>query len=1039
MPTPTVSARLLEPVLQLARHFRTDGGQSPHAQLLQIAGLTESEFTKPGSRFPSINYPGVLEQLVQLSNNPLISLSLGEATQPRMLGSVGFLMSTSDNLEQAYRSLIDYLPLLHEEAVLELQQTSQATVLTLELNRNDPAIIDYLLACLINWPRWLTGHQVAVQKVRLSHPEPDDKRPYQQFFAAETEFGSTQNQLWLSSDYLSLPCLDANAEMHQLHREFADALLSQSGQQGALIAQTRNLVRQQLIEHQLSVSREQVAEQLGMSLRTLQRKLGQLETSFQEVHDQTRRDLCLQMIQRGELSFGEIAYQLGFSNQSAFQKAFKRWMKQPPSEYRKQVRPLPLEPSAHQPDNPVDTGWLQGSDHAQQIQQRLKQLPDLSRELLDWASLLEDPFSLGELSDATGSPLARLAIHLWPAEQAGLIEATNTDNTRYRFTDQRIRQQLDTRLQASTRKRMHHRFAELLQHAVPASGDDLEPLQQLQQQQRLLRHLSQAEVSPKLIHQITLATAKTAALLGDFNVATQLLDSICRLTQPDSQNYSLWLRTARMQLQAGEPDSVETRLSALSDVSLPVTAQIEIALLQAGARQHRGDETGALEILLQQLQCLQQPLPVRRDELLDLLLNQLQQISDSVNNGELDRPLPSAGQERLGLMELLQRLSLLARHQSQPLLAACAIGRMAQLSLRQGQCQQTPFAFISYAWVCSWFCADLTLARRFADRGLQLANEAELLQQQQLQQQQAFTAVDAAQDPPFSAVAARLVQYAQVQHWYQPLPRLGKQLQSTAEQAAEQGLWLQQGQCCLLQAQLQLFSPLPLHQQRQQLQQQQQQLRQRQLAEPAAQLDQSSDLLIGLLCGDRPWPEQLDYRHGWHAIAMTQAALLLNRQPLWPQIYRWESRLENEMPGYFGVSEMLFCTALMRLMQGQQQRGMSPRRQLETEQLLSRFELWARHCPENFDCQRLLLQAELCRLKGRPAAVLFEQALRAAERQQFSYQRALVQERYADLLLEQQQPSLAHYCLEAARAFYRDWGAQAKAKQLEQQLALLAE
>ena len=554
MPTPTVSARLLEPVLQLARHYRTDSGQNQGEQLLQIAGLTESEFTKPGSRFPSANYPRVLDQLVQLSANPLISLSLGEATQPRMLGSVGFLMSTSDNLEQAYRNLIDYLPLLHEEAVLELEQSPRGTVLTLELNQNHPALIDYLLACLINWPRWLTGHQVAVQRVKLARSEPEDKRPYQQFFAAETEFGAPSNQLWFSSDYLSLPCLDANAEMHQLHREFADVLLGQSGRQGALIAQTRNLIRQQLVDHQCSVSREQVAEQLGMSLRTLQRKLGLQDTSFQEIHDQTRRDLCLQMIQRGELSFGEIAYQLGFSNQSAFQKAFKRWMKQPPSEYRKQVRPLPLEPAVNQPDNPVDTRWLQDDDHAEQIQQRLKQLPDLSRELLDWALLLEDPYSLEDLAEATGSPLARLAIHLWPAEQAGLIEATNNDNTRYRFSDARIRRQLDNSLPTATRKRMHSRYAELLQQlAAPGSTAELDPAQQLQQQQRLLRHLKQAGANPDLIRQASLAAAQTAALLGDFNAAAQHLDSACRRTRPDLNNYSLWLQTAKMQLQAGTP------------------------------------------------------------------------------------------------------------------------------------------------------------------------------------------------------------------------------------------------------------------------------------------------------------------------------------------------------------------------------------------------------------------------------------------------------------------------------------------------------
>ncbi|WP_315981860.1 AraC family transcriptional regulator [Aliamphritea spongicola] len=326
MQTNSASARLLEPVLQLARHFPQQGERTLHQQLLDSAGLSEAEFSKPGARFAVSRYPAVLQTLAEASGNPLITLSLGEATQPRLLGSIGFLMATATTLEQAYQSLIDYLPLLIEGAVLEMQHTAEGSLLTLELNQNDPGTIEYFLACLVNWPRWLTGRQVPAHAVRLALPEPDNIQPYQQFFAAEVEFGAARHQVLLNSEYLSLGCLDANGEMHQLHREFADSLLSKSNQQGALIAQTRNLIRQQLAEGGSAVRREEVAATLGLSLRTLQRKLGVLGTNFQDLYDQTRRDLCLQLIQRGQFSFGEITFQLGFANQSAFQKAFKRWM-----------------------------------------------------------------------------------------------------------------------------------------------------------------------------------------------------------------------------------------------------------------------------------------------------------------------------------------------------------------------------------------------------------------------------------------------------------------------------------------------------------------------------------------------------------------------------------------------------------------------------------------------------------------------------------------------------------------------------------------
>ena len=157
MPLTTVSAKLLEPVLQLARHYRQPDGQDLQKTLLDIAALPEQEFTKPGARFPAAQFPQVLATLAEISENPLIALQLGEATQPRMLGSIGFMMSTAPTLEQAYQTLIDYLPLLFEGAALQMEQQVDGTRLSVELNQNDPHAVRYFLACLINWPRWLTG------------------------------------------------------------------------------------------------------------------------------------------------------------------------------------------------------------------------------------------------------------------------------------------------------------------------------------------------------------------------------------------------------------------------------------------------------------------------------------------------------------------------------------------------------------------------------------------------------------------------------------------------------------------------------------------------------------------------------------------------------------------------------------------------------------------------------------------------------------------------------------------------------------------
>ena len=113
----------------------------------------------------------------------------------------------------------------------------------------------------------------------------------------------------------------------------------------------------------------------------------------------------------------------------------------------------------------------------------------------------------------------------------------------------------------------------------------------------------------------------------------------------------------------------------------------------------------------------------------------------------------------------------------------------------------------------------------------------------------------------------------------------------------------------------------------------------------AAQLKDSSLQLMEHLSGEQPLPEQVEYQHGWQAFSTILAAFLLDQQHLWPDLYHWEAPLENELAGYFCVSEALFCTAMMRLILAQQQHSLLHRRRLEVEQIESRFELWVSIMP----------------------------------------------------------------------------------------------
>ncbi|WP_028469090.1 AraC family transcriptional regulator [Neptunomonas japonica] len=1046
----TASAKLLEPVLQLAQHYRMEP-----SQVFSSAQLSADEFTKPGSRFPALHFNDVLQALAQASNNPLIALTLGEATQPRLLGSIGFLMSTAPTLDKAYQTLVDYFPLLFEGAVLHMEQTLEGTLLTVEMNSPELQPIEYFLACLVNWPRSLTGQQVPVSFVSFTFSEPENPQDYQRFFAAEVEFDSASNQILLPSYYLAHNCLDANEEMHQLHREFADSLLSKSNQQSALIAQTRHLIRQQLNEGGGTVRRDQVAASVGLSLRTLQRKLGVLGTSFQDVYDHTRREVSLQLIQRGQLSFGEIAFQLGFSNQSAFQKAFKRWMGVAPSAYRQQINPVIFSSQVtSSAPKPTNTAWLESDSINDEIQHRIAALNGFSVELLEYAALLGDKFDLTELGEATNNPVARVAIHLWRAEQLGLIQpvlipplsknAEVEDKAGFAFTHADIRSALYERMTERNQAQRHLCIGEAMLNtlSLPFLLEQISPvLFHLNQGARLTVQAGmESNTIPNNLVALNIQAASLAEAQQDYLGADGFLQHAKHLlSDAESVNSApLLLQRTRLLLLGGKIESAQKTLQELSS-NINLEETINAALMQAQIYQHNGLHSESLTHLLNIMLLLEEPLPPDEVQQLSLLLTQLYEISERFDAVFMASMPEIYDQKHLLRLQLLEQVSLLARHLGLPLLAACAISRMTLLSIQYGRSPFTAFAFVSYAWVASWFCADYALAQTFSAQGMHLANQYG---------QAGCLPGSEKVDQKDVSLNAVLLQSSQVLHWFTPLETAISQLLSVDEQATTHNQWLIQSDCRLLRHQLLFFSAMPLSEQLVRCQDNHNTMINQGQTFKATYLGESTQLLLEQLCSEKAFPATVKYKHGWQAVSTIIGALLLDRQSIWPELYSWEALLENELAGYFCVTEALFCTAMMRLIQSQQQHTLGRRRRVEIEQIESRMELWARRCPDNFKGQWLLLQAEKARLvkqdssdensKKEAPAVLFEKAIKATEAHEFGYHKALCYERYADYLYAQEQTRLARFCLNEACYLYQCWGAVEKVKQLRQTHALLA-
>ena len=274
----------------------------------------------------------IWETFCQQADDPLIGIQFGLAIQVGHLDTVGMVLMSCDTVAEALDSLMDYYPIVGEGGtfeyavagdVCEIRYLPQYTTRLAER-------VEAALASLLQLTRWSTGEQLQASGISFSHPALADPDRYQQLLGVPVEFEAAHNSLRIPAAALSLPLIYANPALCQHLRTLADQLLEQLGSQ-SLSASVRDLLRQHP-----RWGKEKVAEQMAMSGRHLIRKLSEEGTSFKLLRDSLLQGMAEQSLKEG-LKLFDIADKLGFSDESAFAKAFKRWTGMTPAQFRAQI------------------------------------------------------------------------------------------------------------------------------------------------------------------------------------------------------------------------------------------------------------------------------------------------------------------------------------------------------------------------------------------------------------------------------------------------------------------------------------------------------------------------------------------------------------------------------------------------------------------------------------------------------------------------------------------------------------------------------
>ncbi len=302
-----------------------------------IAGFDRSTAGDPQARVPLPRLYAMWEAVLERLNRPDAALLVAERFQPGDYGLLGFVCMTCATLGEAVSHVTRYMLLWSSEPGFRLVDGSTLEVVYHRRLADRPglrAATEAALAELLNGARILTQQPAFTPKeIWFSHPGPSKAAAHEAFFGCPVRFGQRTTAMRLYPAQLSTPLPRADPQLAAFLAHLAEKALVQATSPSSLIDQVRKYLAAALPKG--VPDSKTAARALAMSERTLRRRLGDEGTSFRKVVDDTRTMLAREYLRDVRLPLSEIAFLLGFSEPSAFHRAFRRWFGETPAQFRR--------------------------------------------------------------------------------------------------------------------------------------------------------------------------------------------------------------------------------------------------------------------------------------------------------------------------------------------------------------------------------------------------------------------------------------------------------------------------------------------------------------------------------------------------------------------------------------------------------------------------------------------------------------------------------------------------------------------------------
>jgi len=295
--------------------------------LLVKAGISLLDLGEEPKRVGAESQIRFLEIAAEALGDLALGLHLAQHFDLRECGMLYYVLAASPNLGEAICNLARYLAVSNESIRLGVAERTKNTVLAVNYRiprHSDRLFVEYGYAVVLRAFRELTDRNVSPKAVTFIHSRNTNKAEFDRFYGCPVRFNATADTMVLPTELLSTLILTSDKYLLQILKDACEEVLAKRGKiSGTLRAMVENEIAQLLPHGKAQV--EKVASNLGMSDRTLARRLSEEGTSYAAILNELRRDLSARYLKDPALSLNQIAWLLGYSMVTSLNHALRRW------------------------------------------------------------------------------------------------------------------------------------------------------------------------------------------------------------------------------------------------------------------------------------------------------------------------------------------------------------------------------------------------------------------------------------------------------------------------------------------------------------------------------------------------------------------------------------------------------------------------------------------------------------------------------------------------------------------------------------------